>query len=174
MKVLLIPGHGGSDPGAVNVSTGDREKDFNFNIALELMLQLEASGQEVLISRKDDSYISPSGQLNMIRTFEPDVSLAIHCNASDNASAHGAETIYSNDDDKLLAECIQNAIIEATNLFDRGVKKDVRGLAVLKDHSVPSVLVEMGFISNAEDLAVMRDVPLFATALFTGLEEWAT
>ncbi len=169
MKYLLDAGHGGDDPGAVNDAEGLAEEDITLAVVKRLGEKLEEAGHAVLYTRIGDTYISPPARLALIRKWKPGAFISVHCNASKNDSAHGTETWYADENDLELAQNIQAAMIEATGLADRGVKKDVRGLAVLKDYDTPAVLVEIGFIRSEEDVDVITDTELIAEALFQGI-----
>jgi len=177
MKILLDPGHGGTDPGAIDPETRIEEEDINLEVATALGELLEAAGHAVLHTRSSDVYISPSARLTLIRKWQPKAFISIHCNAAADPAAHGIETIYRDDYDRNLAMCVQAELVAATGLHNRGIKCDGtkeynRNLAVLKDLETPAILTEIGFITNDEDLAVMRDTRLIAQAIFDGIEAW--
>lgn len=177
MKILLDPGHGGTDPGAINPETRIEEEDITLAVATVLAELLEAAGHAVLSTRTSDVYISPSARLTLIRKWQPEAFISIHCNAVDNPAAHGIETIYRDDYDRNLAMCVQAELVAATGMHNRGIKCDGtreynRNLAVLKNLETPAILTEIGFISNTEDLSVIRDTRLIAQAIFDGIEAW--
>lgn len=172
MKILLDAGHGGNDPGAVNAVAHVEEEDITLAVESALTELLESAGHDVLHTRIGDTYVSPSARLNLIRQWKPDAFISIHCNAVDNHAAHGIETIYADDYDKELAARVQAELVTATGLTNRGARLDVRGLAVLKDLQTPAILTEIGFLSNADDLAVIQDTRLIAQAIFDGFQSW--
>ena len=170
MKILLDAGHGGYDPGAVANDT--REKDITLLIVTMTGNLLKTSGIDVLYTREFDTYVSPSDRLRMINNIKPDAFLSVHCNAVDNETANGIETIYRDKYDYDLAVCIQNSLVKAEGLRDRGVKSDVRKLAVLSNLQVPACLCEVGFISNIKDVEVLKQTDIIAVALVKGIEIW--
>lgn len=169
MKILLDAGHGGSAPGAVNEVVGIAEKDVTLAVVQRLGELLEAEGHAVLYTRIGDTTISPPARLALIRKWKPEIFVSVHCNASTNDSAHGIETWYADENDLDLAKSVQTELVEATGLFDRGVKKDVKGLAVLKDYDTPSILTEIGFIRSEEDIEAIMNTELIAQALYRGI-----
>lgn len=176
MKILIIPGHGGQDPGAV-APTGEQEDDLNLEIALELYSILRDRGHQVLLSRDKDVYISPAFQLKMIQKEKPDAVIAIHCNASTKAETHGVETLYRDAFDIELAGAVHESLISVTGMQDRGVHQDLeylkRKLAVLSDLETPACLVEVGYITNEEDLhEIEQDYKTIATAIADGIKTW--
>lgn len=176
MRILLDSGHGGKDSGAV--ANDMQEKDIALEVILKLapMLRSLQHQHNVLLTRDRDIYISPVDRLKMIVAYEPDAFISIHCNSSINPEAHGVETIYRDDYDFPLAQAIHKSMIANTEMRDRGIKQDIkdlgRRLAVLGDLKTPACLVEIGFISNEEDLEKIQDTDLIANALKEGVEEW--
>lgn len=177
MKILLDAGHGGKDPGAINQDADRQEKDIALEVVLRLGNLLRDSGHNVLLTRDKDVYLSPADRLAMIKRYAPDCFISVHCNSSANAAASGVETIYRDDYDVELAHHVHIALVEHTGLKDRGIKQDIgdlgRKLAVLGDLEVPSCLVEIGFISNEDDLGVIGDAGLIANAILEGMANWA-
>ncbi|MBW1686196.1 MAG: N-acetylmuramoyl-L-alanine amidase [Deltaproteobacteria bacterium] len=91
--VVIDPGHGGRDPGAIGVG-GLREKDLTLRLAKALGAQLEEKGFRVIYTRRDDRYISLEERSAIAESVEGDLFLSLHMNASRNRSAHGIETYY--------------------------------------------------------------------------------
>jgi len=177
MRILIDAGHGGKDPGAINQDSGRKEKDITLEVVLKLANLLRDAGHNVLLARDRDIYISPADRLAMIKRYSPDCFVSVHCNASSNPSASGVETIYRDEYDIELARHIHTALVDYTGLKDRGIKQDSgdlgRRLAVLSDLNTPACLVEIGFISNKDDLRVIENENLIANAIFEGITNWA-
>lgn len=175
MRILLDAGHGGKDPGAVH--GGLEEKDLTLAIVLRLRDTLQNFGYSVLCTRDHDETISPSERARMINEFTPNAFVSIHCNASDNAEAHGIETFYRDGKDELLAQAIHFSVVEGEGLDDRGVKVDTetlgKRLAVLNNPDIPACLCEIGFITNEEDIGVITNPSLVASAVALGVMEWS-
>lgn len=176
MGVLLInPGHGGWEPGAVSGEI--EEKDITLNVSLQLR-DLLKDKHKVSMTREGDTYMSPSKILTMIRKTSPECFISIHCNSSTNSSACGIETIYRDDYDFPLASAIHRCLIANTELRDRGIKNDInvlkRRLKVLDDFETPACLVEIGFMSNEEELQfILENTSLIAQSIAEGVEEWS-
>lgn len=143
--VYLDPGHGGSDPGSS--ANGIIEKELNLKIALKVKATLENMGIAVQMSRDTDKFVSLADIAAKANSVKPDVFVSIHQNSFTESSVNGIETYwYKNDADKQLATGIQNRLISSTGATNRGVKREE--FYVIKNTSMPSVLVECGFITN--------------------------
>lgn len=145
-KVFIDPGHGGYDDGAVQ--NGVFEDELNLQISQKIEAKLKAKGVQVQMSRYDDTYLSLTERTRMANNWGADIFVSIHQNSATNSSAEGIETYYhsSRQDSKELAVEIQNDLIQSTNVTNRGVK--TANYSVIQTASMPSNLVECGFISN--------------------------
>lgn len=153
-KTLIIdPGHGGTDPGAVGF--GVREKDWNLRISLYQYNRLRELGANVAITRTNDKTLDSGPRTNLIKG-KYDVAISNHWNAF-NGSARGIETIHSIFGGKEFATNIANALVKATGLPLRRVfsKGNSRGTDYYFMHrltgSTTTVIVEYGFIDNVTD-----------------------
>lgn len=152
-KVIMIdPGHGGSDQGAVRRLLP--EKELNLRVAMLLCRELTRRGFKVIMTRRNDRRISLDQRLEAAEKTVPDIFVSIHHNAAVNTSAHGYE-IYAppagrkNSSVSLqLAAAIQRRMITGLPVNDRGVK--TANFKVLRT-TVPAVLVEAGFLSNPDE-----------------------
>ncbi|HZK56530.1 MAG TPA: cell wall-binding repeat-containing protein [Desulfosporosinus sp.] len=157
--IVLDPGHGSPDPGAVGPA-GTREKDSNFAIAQKLASQLRAAGAVVYLTRNGDgSPASPYNKhedlwsrVNIANSYDATLFVSIHSNAG--AGAYGTETYYgmypdfdNSSESYKLAKSIQDKLVNTIGLTDRGVKTG--DFTVLNHFEMPAVLVEVAFISNA-------------------------
>ncbi|WP_085022212.1 N-acetylmuramoyl-L-alanine amidase [Anaerovibrio sp. JC8] len=155
--VVVDAGHGGSDTGAIGPSYV-REKDVTLNIALDVARILEANGVNVVMTRTTDVDVyGPNAtdkqelqaRVNVSRRHpEADIFVSIHCNAFTNSSARGTGTYYYAHGyrDSLLAQQIQDEMVAATGLRDRGINQ--ARFYVLRNSWIPATLVETAFISN--------------------------
>jgi N-acetylmuramoyl-L-alanine amidase len=162
VKFGIDPGHGHSnrtpglfDPGAVNQAF--HEADIVLTYAQALKLEAISRGWETFLTRTDNTIAAPLNR-RVRRALDAgcNVLVSLHCNASALSGARGTETLY--DAAYPLANRVQKGLVKTLGLLDRGVKhRD--DLAILKFKE--SVLVELGFISNAYDLATMMqpDMP---------------
>jgi N-acetylmuramoyl-L-alanine amidase len=90
-RVLLDPGHGGSDPGAIGPS-GVREKDVTLDIARKVAPLLAGDGLSIVLTREDDRFVPLEDRTARANTFGADLFVSIHCNAAENRARHGVET----------------------------------------------------------------------------------
>lgn len=152
-SVMLDPGHGGTDPGAVGKVMKLQEDDVALKIAFKVKAHLERCGIHVQMTRTTDTLvpINTRCQLANKATVKVNKFVSIHCNSAANTSAVGIESFaYSvNGAGYKLATAIQNKLISATGETNRGVKTNT-SLGVLSGTSMAAALIECGFISNAE------------------------
>jgi len=150
-KILIDPGHGGSDPGAVG-QRGEREKDFTWKYSLTLKYLLEKMGYYVGLTRWGDNDVPLGGRGQMAVGY--DVFISIHFNAG-SSSAEGAEVWYHDDSrkGKILATWVDTELRKVCQ--SRGIKRDTSmyrsGFCVLRvaeGKGVPAILVEVDFITN--------------------------
>jgi len=155
--VLIDAGHGGWDPGKVSGKV--QEKDINLEIARKLQTYLELGGATVIVTRFDDDDVARTKSSDMYKrkmtsnTSQADIFVSIHQNSFDGASVRGAQVFYFNrsDSSKRLAECIQSTIKDNLIANNRFEAKPNDNYYVLKQTSMPAVLVECGFLSNSND-----------------------
>lgn len=156
--VVLNPGHGGSDPGAIGPN-GAKEKDANLMIAFCTKMELERRGFRVYMTRYQDEFISLQQTCTIANREEADLFVSIHCNGAHASTAHGIETFHHPTSRKGIhyAKYVQAAMIEHTRRRDRGVKHG--NFKVLRDTKMPAVLVECGFITNPEEEKMLVSIP---------------
>lgn len=155
MKICIDAGHGGSDPGAVG-QNGTKEKDVNLQIALYLQAALERHGITVIMTRKQDvaKKLTIDERCILANSADVDYLVSIHANADsdrDDKTGHGTETYAYSKTSKgyQLAQAIQQELIAANGLTDRGVK--VKQWDILKGTKAPAVLVETAFLNNSAE-----------------------
>ena len=168
-KVFIDAGHGGKDPGAIGNEL--KEKDIVLNVALKVGKELERHGINVEYSRKSDKFISLSDRAVMANKAKADVFVSIHCNAFGDKKAQGVEVFHypNKSEGKKLATSILDSIINA-KLYtrNRGIKTDT--FAVLRKTKMTAVLIEIGFITNSQDAALLKNKQSeFATAIAKGV-----
>ena len=174
MKICIDAGHGGHDPGAVNGIY--KEADIALQIALRLGSLLEKNGNEVVYTRKNDTFIELYDRCKIANTTGCDCFVSIHLNSADNKQAHGTETLVygPNMSATRLAEIVNRNMVNATGFRDRGVKYRPE-LCVLKRTKMPAILVETGFVSNDEEakdlISEVKELAI-AKAICDGIEEW--
>jgi N-acetylmuramoyl-L-alanine amidase len=149
VTVVIDPGHGGGDPGAIGVG-GLQEKDVVSAIAYEVATILEASGVRVLLTRADDREIDLDPRVQIAERAEADLFVSIHANSIslDRPDINGLETYYYSTGFR-LAQLIHESILRTLNMPDRGVRQ--ARFYVIRNTSMPAVLVETGFVTGAQD-----------------------
>lgn len=154
-KIIVIdPGHGGSDPGAVYA--GVYEKDLNLNIAMRLRKLLEESGATVLMTRESDIYVSLYTRADIANQIGAHLFVSIHNNSSTNTSTSGTMTLYyPSPEKKAFAQILHKAVVETLGLPDLGLSERPN-LVVTRETKMPSALVEVAFMSNARDLELLK------------------
>lgn len=173
--IVIDPGHGGSDPGAVGIG-GLREKDIVFPVAQRVATLLEQQGAQVVLTRQDDRTLDLSPRVQTAQRYGADMFISLHANAisMSRPDVNGVETYYYSSSDRPVAEAIQRSLLQATGMRDRGAKS--ARFYVLVNTSMPSALVEMGFVTGAEDAALLADPEfreLIAYAIAHGILDYA-
>lgn len=152
-KVVLDPGHGGIDKGTNRGNI--YEKDLVLKIARNVEQDLIYKGCKVFMTRKDDIGLSLKERYTFANSKEPDVFVSVHVNSNRDSIYKGVSTYYydlngiQKEERKKLANNIQTEMIKSDNWKDRGIIR--KNLAVLRGSTMPSVLVECGFLTNYED-----------------------
>jgi len=168
--VVIDPGHGGPDPGAVGVS-GLQEKDVVLPIALQVAQFLQQQGVQIVLTRTDDRDLGLEPRVEMARNLNATLFVSIHANAISlsRPDVNGVETYYYRTGER-LANTIHQQILRQLRMNDRGVRQ--ARFYVLRHTPMPAVLVEVGFVTGSEDARQLRD-PQFqrqmAAAIATGI-----
>ena len=173
MKVALVVGHKENSPGASNKKTEMSEYAFNNELAHDISDKLGESGIVCeIVYRNEYSKLPFEVNLNV----KPDFILSLHCNAFD-TRATGTEVLYyhSSVKSKWMAQILQNEIVNALDLRDRGVKAkhtEDRGGYLLRYTEAPCVICEPFFIDNDTDLrAALDHYDELLKAYVTGIEK---
>lgn len=183
-KIITIdPGHGGSDSGAVGPN-GYTEKEGTFAISQKVASILNQSGAKVVMTRDSDVDVyGPNAsarnelqaRVDVGNNANSDIFVSIHCNAFVNPAANGTQTFYygSSYQGQRLAQSIQEKMIEANGLRDRGIS--TCNFYVVKHSYMPSVLIETAFITNYDEEALLSDdewQTTMAKAIAEGINEY--
>ena len=168
LKIMIDPGHGGKDRGAAGPV--QHEKVITLQIARKLEKALKSYGFEVIMTRTQDKDLSLEARADLCEKYKPDLFLSIHCNSVENksvtgietwyigaqggASAHGNKIKHAKDrgnafdpyNVRISYEVQKGMMKQFPSSFDRGVKPS--RFFVLRHASYPSLLMEVGFISN--------------------------
>jgi N-acetylmuramoyl-L-alanine amidase len=179
-RILLDPGHGDGDPGAARTLLP--EKDLNLALAKKIKTILTLAGYEVFMTRDCDIFVSLRGRQILSELIQPDLFISVHHNSAYSKTASGIETYVRTPEQGVSELCwknsfaaagyIQQSLIKKTGAINRGVLH--RRFAVLKT-SLPSVLVEFGFISNPAEEFKLNTANyqwLLARALADGVDDY--
>ena len=172
--VMLDPGHGGEDPGAVSDFNGIKEKDINLFIALETKKHLEADGYKVIMTRSEDvlvfddtaNGITQKRKQDLLRRKKmmdeggADIVVSIHLNKFTQEKQKGAQVFFAKNSksSEKLAICLQDMIksqIDSANKREAIEKKEE--IIILKNLKTTTAIVECGFLSNKEEEQKLAD-----------------
>jgi len=181
--IVLDPGHGGSDPGAIGPRS-TYEKQLNLSLALQVKSILERAGAKVAMTRQNDVDLSTPDASDRdelrIRTMvannrKADIFISIHHNASASPDLSGTTTYYYQKTlyDAILAQCLQSAMVRGGKLDNIGVR--TANFFVVKNTWMPAALLEIGFISNPQEEQTLNS-PAFqqkmALAIVAGIDQF--
>jgi len=152
--IVVDAGHGGEDIGASGQS-GTLEKKLTLTMAKNIQMELEKrTGATVILTRKDDVKISLEDRVKIAEESNTDLFVSIHFDAFFTSEVEGITSYYHKKSDEPLATMIHN------HIFNRGLDARDRGVSlgdyyVLRENTRPSILLELGYISNSTDEARM-------------------
>ncbi|MEH2242173.1 N-acetylmuramoyl-L-alanine amidase [Nostoc sp.] len=153
--VIVDPGHGGKDSGALGIG-GAREKDIILPIGKKLAEILQQNGVQVIMTRDSDYFVTLPGRVQLSERAHADVFVSIHANSAgaSRPDVNGLE-VYYYDSGLGLARIVRSSILQSIGtLKDRGVRR--ARFYVLRKSSMPSILVETGYMTGREDMARLR------------------
>ena len=215
-SIIIDPGHGGKDPGAVGRS-GLKEKDVALDVSKRLAKKIEKNlGIKTILTREEDTFIKLQDRTKFANQNEGSLFVSIHVNSAESRKAYGFETYFlsttknesairvaarensvlelegsvqtlKNEDliratiaqasfvqqSERLAAIIQQEIGKRVESKDLGVKQ--AGFYVLMGASMPNVLIELGFISNAQEEKKLKSSQYreaLATSIYRAIEEY--
>ncbi len=161
--ILIDPGHGGGDTGALWTDGKDEvdECDVTFAIAQRVQRLLKKAGAKVTLThRRRDAYVTPAARRELTNRLRPDAFVSIHCNSavveSASGTASGTEVWFTSEASQTLAMLIEEEVVGELGTCNRGIKYTTE-LAVVNHSCCPAVLVEVGFLSDAGDRALLTD-----------------
>ncbi len=175
--IILDPGHGGKDPGTVKGSVS--EKSITLKVSTQVKQLLESAGAKVYMTRTGDTYPSLQDRVDFTQANYGEIFVSVHVNSAANSSAQGTETYYAistgdmYQEDIDLATFVNNQIVNNLNMKNRGVKQEQ--YYVIRNMVIPSILVELGFLTNTEDHNKMTNdqyVNLFAESIYNGILQY--
>lgn len=156
--IILDPGHGGWDPGKAG-SNGEDEKDINLKIAEDIKDYLEQGGAVVYMTRTEDEALGKTknedmkNRISSARKGEADIFISIHQNSFPAANVKGAQVFYhkTSEDGKRLAQNIQDRLVSFADNDNKRIAKENDSYYILKKTDIAAVIIECGFLSNAEE-----------------------
>ena len=162
MLVIIDPGHGGPDPGAIGIN-GLQEKGIVLDIGNQVAASLQRQGIQALLTRADDRDLDLEPRVQMAEQSNATVFVSIHANAISlsRPDISGLETYY-HESGLGLAKIIHQNVLQMTGARDRGVRK--ARFYVLRKTSMPSVLVEVGFVTGRDDASRLSN-PAYRTQM---------
>ncbi len=163
-KILVIdPGHGGKDAGAVSKNEMYYEKNVNLGIVLALKELLDKENIKVYYTRTADDTVFLRPRVTLANAVDCDYFISIHCNSNEVSSPNGTEVLYydtefnsvSSED---LAKLFSEEMGKTVELSNRGiVLKHKKDIFIMDKAEVPMILIEMGYLSNSGDLNYLID-----------------
>ena len=181
--ILLDPGHGGNDPGALGLSGGVYESNVNYALAYYTKLALEAKGATVYLTRGGDTAVELEDRKAMVRSLKPDLFISIHCNGSTDKNKIGTAVYYykpfsyslaSNIYNQMLAVFKNNLYYGQSDLYDDVADGSIYyPFSVTRLEDCPSVLIETGYVTNDSECLKLIDATnqqKLAAAIAQGVE----
>lgn len=171
--IIIDAGHGGADGGAV-ASDGTQEQYLNLDIALKINSYLSELGYKTVLTRSDNNSIHDTdadtirqqkvsdihNRLRIIESYPDSVFVSVHMNYFTESKYNGTQVFYSpnNTGSEKLAQHIQNSVVTLLQPDNtRQIKQSDTSIYLLYHSSVPSVMVECGFLSNAEETEKLKN-----------------
>jgi len=184
--IMLDPGHGGLDVGAicaVPMTDYAYEKQINLSLATKIKDLLEAEGATVIMTRTTDKWVCYAERNEDVRAKNPDMFISIHCDSSSSSSATGTSAYYYRAYSQPLAKAIHERLVDAykDEIYkgQSGIKID-RGanfyaFRVTRVEECPAILIEYGFISNTSECETLQNASnrnILAKATVEGIKDY--
>ncbi len=150
--VVIDAGHGGHDNGGQWGRV--YEKHLALDTAYRLESKLKSMGYQTVMTRRSDSFISLPQRVSAGNSYRNAIFVSIHYNYTWKQDVSGLETFYSNEESRRLAQCVQSSLIRRTRTVDRSAK--YARFYVIRNSKLPAILVEGGFVSNADERSRMK------------------
>jgi len=171
--VIIDPGHGGSDPGAVGIGN-IHEADVVLEIAQQVASILEQQGVQAIMTRTSDVDVELEPRVALAEQANASLFVSIHANAIDMSrpEINGTSTYYFSSGEN-LAQVVQDSIVQSVGMQDRGIHS--ARFYVLRKTSMPAILVETAFVTGADDAKKLADSSWrsqMATAIANGVLQY--
>lgn len=179
--IVIDAGHGGTDRGTRSKVPFCEEKRLCLQTARLVRKYLEQLGYRVIMTRTTDAFVPLPRRVEIAAQGTSSVFVSIHYNSAQSKAAQGVEIFFFDAKDdrartvasKRLAEAILPEVIRRTNASSRGVKKG--NYYVLRENSVPAIIIEGGFISNPEECPLLKSLTyqdLIARGIADGIDHY--
>lgn len=167
MVITVDPGHGGNDVGAVGIG-GIQEAGINLAVARRVAALLEQQGIQAVLTRQGDDEVELAPRVAIAERSRANLFVSIHSNSvgPGRSEVNGVETYYYSDSGVRLAQTVQNSVIQETGMVDRGPRQ--ANFYVIRNTTMPAILVEIGFVTGAEDSRRLTD-PVWQDRIATGI-----
>jgi N-acetylmuramoyl-L-alanine amidase len=177
--IVIDPGHGGNDPGAINESAGLTEKVLTLYIAQHLKTDLVHAGWHITMTRDGDYEVGdPGGNDKQELQARCDVAnaagarlfISVHINASVSSDPNGVTTYYWRPEARPFAQAVEDAVVGATGIHSDGIIRN--NFYVIHHTAMPGVLVEVAYLSNYHDAQLLSQtwfLERVASAIATGI-----
>ena len=162
--VVIDPGHGGKDSGAIGVDRS-MEKTWALKTAQRVEGLLRQQGYQVIMTRTRDEYIQLAERARIANDANADIFLSIHFNSGGSEKPRGVEVLYASEnnvslkkqagDQRRLANEVLKSVLKETGMSSRGIKNRPE-LAVLRLTKMNAALVEGGFMSNPDEMDIIK------------------
>jgi N-acetylmuramoyl-L-alanine amidase len=150
--VVIDAGHGGHDNGGQWGRV--YEKHLALDTAYRLESKLKSLGYQTVMTRRSDYFISLPQRVSTGNRYKNAIFVSIHYNYTWKQDVSGLETFYSSEEGRRLAQLVQNNLIRRTRTVDRSAK--YARFYVIRNSTLPAILVEGGFVSNATERDRMK------------------
>ncbi|MFC5588819.1 N-acetylmuramoyl-L-alanine amidase [Sporosarcina soli] len=175
--IVIDAGHGAHDGGATKNKV--TEKSITLKVAKLVEGKLQKAGAKVLMTRSNDTFLSLEERTEFAKKHYAEAFVSIHVNSAAASSAKGTETYFDSStnansaESKSLATYIQNNLVKRADMVNRGVKDN--RFYVIRNNNIAAVLVELAFISNADDFKKLTSdeyLEIYAESIYQGLVQY--
>lgn len=170
--ILIDPGHGGEDNGASSLDGTYFEKNYTLPTGLKIKKALEAKGAKVFITRDKDTWVDLEARVNQSHKLKVDAFISVHYDASSDVSWNGSTVYYFHESDYNLANYLNKALVDLP-IDNNGTL--FGNFQVIRDNHYPAVLLELGYITNPNDLEYILQEKYYdqiANQVVKGLETY--
>ncbi|WP_169738590.1 N-acetylmuramoyl-L-alanine amidase family protein [Desulfofalx alkaliphila] len=171
--IVIDPGHGGRDPGAISPYTGRFEKEFCTALAQLVADLLEDEGFDVIMTRSGDEYVSLEERVRLANSTNAFAFVSIHANSAPNTEVSGVEVYTKRGSDRTFARITADAIVKRSGQNNRGAKE--ADFYVIRHTGMPAILIEAGFLTNVQEEQYLydpRNQEVIAQGIVDGILEY--